>query len=65
MLPTFEGRKEEGEPGPDIGIAVKLMATPGEMRTPPVTFGENTAAVLAELGYDAATIDELSSQGVI
>ncbi len=65
MLPTFEGREEEREPGSNIGIPVKLSVTPGGMRTPPVAFGENTDAVLAELGYDATAIENLRTEGVI
>ncbi len=65
MLPTFEESTEGGDLGPDIGIPVKLNATPGGMRTPPVTFGVNTEAVLTELGYPQETIVDLRAEGVI
>ncbi len=63
MLPVFEG--EDGQRHVNIGIPIKLSATPGEMRTPPVAFGENTAAVLAELGYADEAIDDLRKAGII
>ncbi len=65
MLPAFEWYADDDALGPDIGIPVKLMATPGEMRTPPVAFGENTTAVLTELGYQEEAIDHLRDEGVI
>jgi crotonobetainyl-CoA:carnitine CoA-transferase CaiB-like acyl-CoA transferase len=34
-----------------IGVPVKLSETPGSISTPPVAFGENTEAILKELGY--------------
>ncbi len=47
------------------GIPIKLSATPGALRSSPVAFGENTTAVLAELGYADAAINDLREQGVI
>ena len=35
---------------PVLGIPIKLSETPGSLRTPPPRFGENTDAVLKELG---------------
>jgi crotonobetainyl-CoA:carnitine CoA-transferase CaiB-like acyl-CoA transferase len=70
--PLFQARGMQpaldGNNGPDhahIGIPVKLGATPGGLRTPPVAFGQNTTAVLAELGYTEAAIDALREEGVI
>ena len=63
MQPALDGNN-----GPDqahIGIPVKLGATPGGIRTPPVAFGQNTTAVLAELGYTEAAIDALRGEGII
>lgn len=48
-----------------LGIVPKLSATPGDVRTPPATFGEHTEAVLKELGYSSAQIEELGKAGVI
>ena len=46
------------------GIPFVLSATPASVRTPPPLLGEDTRAVLAELGYDAAAIDGLAAEGV-
>jgi crotonobetainyl-CoA:carnitine CoA-transferase CaiB-like acyl-CoA transferase len=56
--------------GPDrqttlTGVPVRLSETPGRIRTPPVGFGENTAMVLAELGYSADEIANFEKKGVI
>ncbi|HZP43675.1 MAG TPA: CaiB/BaiF CoA-transferase family protein [Candidatus Binatia bacterium] len=48
-------------PGPPI----KLSDTPASVRTPPPTFGADTDAVLASLGYDAAAIAALRAAGVV
>ncbi len=47
------------------GVPVKLSRTPGSVRTGPPTLGQHTAAVLTELGYDAAAIDALYSSGAV
>ena len=48
-----------------IGVPVKLSETPGSVSTPPVAFGENTEAILKELGYSRKQIEELSNMEVI
>ncbi len=48
-----------------IGVPVKLSETPGSVITPPVAFGENTEAILKELGYSKKQIKELSDMEVI
>ena len=63
MLPAPDG--PDGRNHLQIGIPVKMSATPGRMRTPPVAFGENTNAVLAELGYSEEAIGALRIEGVI
>jgi len=50
---------------PQIGIPFKLSATPASIRRAPPLLGEHSAEILVELGYDAAAIDELRSNGVI
>lgn len=47
------------------GVPVKLSDTPGSVRTGPPTLGQHTAAVLTELGYDAAAIDALYTSGAV
>jgi crotonobetainyl-CoA:carnitine CoA-transferase CaiB-like acyl-CoA transferase len=47
------------------GIPFELSATPAAIRTPPPTLGQDTDAILAELGYDAPRIAELRAGGVV
>jgi crotonobetainyl-CoA:carnitine CoA-transferase CaiB-like acyl-CoA transferase len=44
---------------------VWLSETPGTLRRRPPTLGEHTQQILAELGYDEASIAELRRKGVI
>ncbi len=49
-----------------LGVPVKLGATPGAVRTPPPTLGQHTDAVLRDdLGFDAAEIARLRAGGAI
>ncbi len=48
---------------PNIGFAVKLSATPQQVRMPPPLLGEHTEAVLAELGIGAEERAALAAQG--
>ena len=48
---------------PNIGFAVKLSATPQQVRLPPPLLGEHTEAVLAELGIGAEERAALEAQG--
>ena len=48
---------------PNIGFAVKLSATPQQVRLPPPLLGEHTEAVLAELGIGADERAALEAQG--
>jgi crotonobetainyl-CoA:carnitine CoA-transferase CaiB-like acyl-CoA transferase len=47
-----------------IGVSVKLSATPGSIRTPPVEFGHSTTAILRELGYGEEQINALRENEV-
>ena len=40
----------------NIGVAVKLSKTPGEIKTPAPLYGEHSKKILKELGY---SIDEI------
>ena len=48
-----------------VGVPFVLSATPASIRTPPPSLGQDTDAVLAELGYDAAEIAALRERGVV
>jgi crotonobetainyl-CoA:carnitine CoA-transferase CaiB-like acyl-CoA transferase len=48
-----------------IGTPLKLSATPASIRTAPPVLGQHTSAILSELGYDGATIDDLKTAGVV
>jgi len=45
------------------GLPIKLSRTPGAVRSAPRAKGADTREVLARLGYDAAAIDRLTSEG--
>ena len=59
----IEGK--DGQKSKTLGVAVKLSGTPGSVRTPPVDFGESTAAILKEFGYSQAEIRALEEEGAI
>jgi crotonobetainyl-CoA:carnitine CoA-transferase CaiB-like acyl-CoA transferase len=48
-----------------VNSAVRLSATPTSVEQPPPVLGEHTDALLREIGYDAAAIDRLRSDGVV
>ena len=48
-----------------VGAGFTVDAAPATPRRPPPRLGEHGAEVLAELGYDEATIAELREQGVL
>ena len=47
-----------------IGIPIKLSATPASIRTAPPLLGEHSAEILAELGYDESAVANLRDRGV-
>jgi len=50
---------------PMHNIVPRLSDTPGKLRFPAPTLGQHTREILAAIGYDAARIDALVSNGVI
>jgi crotonobetainyl-CoA:carnitine CoA-transferase CaiB-like acyl-CoA transferase len=48
-----------------VGLPFKLGTTPGSIRSAPPMLGEQTDQILAELGYDAAAIDDLRAAGAV
>jgi crotonobetainyl-CoA:carnitine CoA-transferase CaiB-like acyl-CoA transferase len=49
----------------EIGVAPKLSATPGSLRTAPPAPGEHTDQALGEAGYSADEIERLRSERVV
>jgi crotonobetainyl-CoA:carnitine CoA-transferase CaiB-like acyl-CoA transferase len=47
------------------GIPIKLSRTPGEIRIPPHTPGEDTDQVLTELGYSPDEVSDFHTRGVV
>ncbi len=58
-------------PDPDMGtypmhhVVPRLSGTPASIRTPAPKIGEHNAALLAELGIDAATYQKLLAAGIV
>jgi formyl-CoA transferase/CoA:oxalate CoA-transferase len=48
-----------------VGLPFQLSATPASIRTPPPTLGQDTDAILGELGYGPAEVDQLRTLGVV
>ncbi len=63
MILELQGKA--GKKQAAIGVPVKLSDTPGSVRTVAVDFGENTTAVLKELGYTQDQITEFTKKDVI
>ena len=52
-------------PMPQIGLPYKLSETPASIRSAPPMLGEQSAEILAELGYDDSAVDRLRETGAI
>jgi crotonobetainyl-CoA:carnitine CoA-transferase CaiB-like acyl-CoA transferase len=48
-----------------VGLPIKLSATPGSIRSAPPSLGEHTDEILAELGFAAADVADLRARGVV
>jgi crotonobetainyl-CoA:carnitine CoA-transferase CaiB-like acyl-CoA transferase len=47
------------------GVPIKLSSSPGAVRMPPPSVGQDTEDVLAQLGYSEGEIAELTSSGAV
>ena len=61
----IDGELEDGTAVTLPGILPKMSKTPGSVQRKAPTLGQDTDAVLAELGFDAEELAELRSKGVI
>jgi crotonobetainyl-CoA:carnitine CoA-transferase CaiB-like acyl-CoA transferase len=50
---------------PQVASPLRLSETPVEYRCAPPALGADTDAILADLGYDSATLARLRATGVI
>ena len=48
-----------------VGLPFQLTATPASIRTSPPTLGQDTDAILSELGYEPLEIADLRERGVV
>ncbi|MGH2399996.1 MAG: CaiB/BaiF CoA transferase family protein, partial [bacterium] len=48
-----------------LGPPVKLSGTPARLHRPAPTLGQHTSEILREIGYDARTIGDLVTRGVV
>jgi crotonobetainyl-CoA:carnitine CoA-transferase CaiB-like acyl-CoA transferase len=48
-----------------VGVPIRFELTPGAVRTAPPLLGEHTDEILAEIGYEPASIAELRRDGVV
>jgi crotonobetainyl-CoA:carnitine CoA-transferase CaiB-like acyl-CoA transferase len=48
-----------------VGLPFQLSGTPASIRTPPPTLGQDTDAILADVGYGPAEIEGLHTRGVV
>jgi len=50
---------------PTVGVPVKLSQTPGQVRTPPESFGQSTDEILSDLGYSREEISAFHQDQII
>jgi crotonobetainyl-CoA:carnitine CoA-transferase CaiB-like acyl-CoA transferase len=62
---VVEVARPDGGIDTELGVAVKLSATPGAVRTPRARFGQDTRAILKEYGYSDAQIGHLQASDII
>jgi len=62
---VLEVDRPDGTTETTLGVAVKMSATPGSVRTPSAQFGQHTREILEEIGYSPEQIRQLEARNVI
>ncbi len=60
-----DAARQGGEAEKQLGLPIRLSATPAQIRRSAPRHGEQTREILAEIGYSEATIAGLEARGVI
>ncbi|HYI68841.1 MAG TPA: CoA transferase [Skermanella sp.] len=56
---------EKAGPVETLGLPIKFSRTPGSVRRGAPTFGQDSRAILAELGYDEEAVERLTTIGAV
>jgi crotonobetainyl-CoA:carnitine CoA-transferase CaiB-like acyl-CoA transferase len=56
---------EKAGPVETLGLPIKFSRTPGSVRRGAPTFGQDSRAILAELGYDEEAVERLTTTGAV
>jgi crotonobetainyl-CoA:carnitine CoA-transferase CaiB-like acyl-CoA transferase len=56
---------EKAGPVETLGLPIKFSRTPGSVRRGAPTFGQDSRAILAELGYDEEAVERLTGAGAV
>jgi crotonobetainyl-CoA:carnitine CoA-transferase CaiB-like acyl-CoA transferase len=56
---------EKAGPVDTLGLPIKFSRTPGSVRRGAPTFGQDSRAILAELGYDEEAVERLTGTGAV
>jgi crotonobetainyl-CoA:carnitine CoA-transferase CaiB-like acyl-CoA transferase len=56
---------EKAGPVETLGLPIKFSRTPGSVRRGAPTFGQDSRAILAELGYDEEAVERLAGTGAV
>jgi crotonobetainyl-CoA:carnitine CoA-transferase CaiB-like acyl-CoA transferase len=56
---------EKAGPVETLGLPIKFSRTPGSIRRGAPTFGQDSRAILAELGYDEEAVERLTATGAV
>jgi crotonobetainyl-CoA:carnitine CoA-transferase CaiB-like acyl-CoA transferase len=56
---------EKAGPVETLGLPIKFSRTPGSVRRGAPTFGQDSRAILAELGYDEEAVERMTATGAV